>query len=411
MNYKDESLSTLADSFRSIEDPRDDRGKLHKLIDIFIMVVYGCLWGHTDFTNMGIELKYKEDFFTEMLGLEYGVPSHDTLSAVFSIIDPYEFLESFINWIVGIANAKGKQVAFDGKAIRAACDKVHNGKVPFIVNAFIVDLGLCIGQVRIDEKTNEIKGIPEMIKWLDLKGAVVTIDAIGCQKEIIKLLIEKEAHFIISVKGNQPTLHSDIIFEMESRISEKKLEDERVKKYTKKGITIETPINDVMSVFEQYNKGHSRLEKRIYYVWNDSSCVNKDDWDGIEAIGMVIRERREIHRDGENEIIDEEPSIEFETHILSMKMSAKEYACYVRGHWKIENSLHWVLDDFHREDRCTARINNATENLALLRKFIFNLMNLDENVKGMSKKAKSIYYRNQPGAIEKLLFEVIPSKY
>ena len=411
MIYKDERLNTLAGSFKPIEDPRDNRGKLHKLTDIFIMVVYGCLWGHTDFTNMAIELKYREEFFTEMLGLQNGVPSHDTLSAVFGIISPCEFLEAFIGWIAGIANAKGKQVAFDGKAIRAACDKVHTGKVPFIVNAYIVDLGLCIGQVRIDEKTNEIKGIPDMIKWLDLEGAVVTIDAIGCQEEIVKLLKEKGSDFVLSVKGNQPTLHNDIIFEIESKLLEKEIEDKNIKRYAEKGIQIETPVNDVMSIYEQYEKGHSRLERRTYYVWNDSSCVDPEKWTGVEAIGMVSRERLVIHKDADNEIVEESPSVEFETHIISKKMTAKEYACYVRGHWGIENSLHYVLDDFFREDRCTARIKNATENLALLRKFIYNLMNLDEDVKGMSRKRRAIYYRNKPGAIEKLLFQIIPSKY
>jgi len=411
MKYRDDKLNVLAGEFEVIEDIRDSRGKRHRLIDILILAVYGLLWGHTDFTNMAIALKYKEEFFTKLLGLPNGVPSHDTFSAVFSIIDQVVFLECFINWIWGIANACGQHVAIDGKAIRAACEKIHKGKVPYIVNAYLVDLGLCIGQIRIDAKTNEIKGIPEMLKWLDLEGAVVTIDAIGCQREIVKQLKEMNAHFVLPVKENQPALHEDIRLEMHTMIDEKKKEDKKIKESVEKGIKIETPVNDVMDVYNQYNEGHSRWEKRTYYVWNDNSCVNKEKWPCVESVGMVIRERLEIHKDENNEIIDEEPSVEVETYIMDQKMKALEFACYVRGHWGIENSLHWVLDDFFREDRCTARVKNATENLALLRKFVYNLMNLDENVAGMSRKHRSIYYQNEPGAVEKLLFETIPSKY
>jgi predicted transposase YbfD/YdcC len=411
MIYKNENLNSLARILDAIEDPRGSKGKLHRLTDILVLSIYGVLWGHTDFVNMARDLRYSEDFFTRLLGLKNGVPSHDTFSAVFSIIDPAEFLECFITWIVGIANAGGKHVAIDGKAVRAACDKVHSGRVPYLVNAFIVDAGLCIGQIRIDEKTNEIKGIPEMLEWLDLEGAVVTMDAIGCQRAITEKLSQKRADFVLPVKGNQPDLHSDIMLEMNTRIAERDFLTERLRQAAAKGKTLTVGEDPLFDEYVHLNKDHSRIERRKYYVLNDSACVNTQLWPHVKSIGLVARERQVIHRDKDDEIINEEPSVEYETYIMSREMTAEEFGCYARGHWGIENSLHWVLDDFFREDRCTARKSHATENLGLLRKFVFNMMNVDGNTKGMSKKAKQVYYRNDPEAVAKLILGDIPSRY
>ncbi|MDR2568737.1 MAG: ISAs1 family transposase [Oscillospiraceae bacterium] len=411
MRYKNEDLNTIARHFECIEDPRDERGKLHRLIDIFVLTIYGSLWGHTDFTNMSAELKFHEAFFTELLGLPNGIPSHDTFSAVFSIISPQAFLECFISWLTGIFTLKGKHVAIDGKAVRAACEKIHGGKVPMLVNAYVVDMGLCIGQIRIDDKTNEIKGIPEMIEWLDLEGAVVSIDAIGCQKEIAEQLIEKGSDFILQVKENQPTLHEDILFEMQTRINEKAASGERNKKLKEKGFNNEVHKNEAIDVFETFECDHSRIERRTYYILNDNACIHPEEWPHIKSMGLVIRERLSIKRDGAGEIIDGEPSVEDALYVMSKTMKAEEFASYARGHWKIENSLHWVLDDFFREDRCTSRAGDATENLALMRKIVFNLTKMDENVKGKSMRWKQGYYRSHPGAVLELIFQEVPNKY
>ena len=408
MQYKYESLNTLAAVFSNIEDPRDNRGKLHKLLDIFILTVFGLLWGHTDFTNMELDLKYHTEYFTMLLGLENGIPSHDTFSTAFSIINPAEFLECFIQWIVDLTRAKGNHIAIDGKAIRAACEKVYRKKVPMLLNALMVETGICIGQLKVEAKTNEIKGIPDLLAWLDIEGAVVTTDAVGCQKEIIKILLSKGADFVLPVKDNQSTMHKDIQLEFNTVIAENEIEVAATKKYAEKGITISTPIADKLCVHQEFSQGHSRMERRTYYVWHDTSCISKDEWTGVECVGMAVRERLNIHRDDNGEIIDEEPTIETETYIISKHMSAEEFGCYSRHHWAIENSLHWVLDDALREDRCTARKGHATENLGLMRKIIYNLLKLDDAVQGMSVRAKQVYYRNNPDAVCKLLFEVVP---
>ena len=408
MDYKFEPLGTLAAIFGTIEDTRDNRGKRHRLLDIFILTVFGLLWGHTDFTNMAIDLKYKEEYFTELLGLENGIPSHDTFSAAFSIIDPAEFLECFIQWIVELTRAKGRHVAIDGKAVRAACEKVYRKKVPMLINALMVDTGICIGQLKVEAKTNEIKGIPDLLGWLDIEGAVVTTDAIGCQKEIVKIIVGKGADFVLPVKGNQSNMHKDIKLEMDTVIAAQRLEAEAAKKHAGKGIKIETPLTDTLGIYQELDKGHSRIECRTYYVWNDPTCVCKEEWPEVAGVGVAIRERLVIHRDGEGEIIDEEPTVETETYIISREMGAEEFGCYARRHWAIENSLHWVLDDTLREDRCTARKGHATENLGLMRKIVYNLLKLDPAAQGMSVRAKQVYYRNNPDAICRLIFEVVP---
>jgi len=408
MQYKFEPLNTLAAILGSIEDPRDNRGKRHKLLDIFIMTVFGLLWGHTDFTNMVIDLKYHEAYFTELLGLENGIPSHDTFSAAFSIINPAEFLECFIQWIADLTRPQGKHVAIDGKAIRAACEKVYRKKVPMLINALMVDTGICIGQLRVEAKTNEIKGIPDLLDWLDLRGAVVTTDAIGCQKDITKILIGKGADFVLPVKDNQANLHKDIKLEMDTIIAQQQLEASVAKEYAEKGIKIATPLTDMLGIHQEFDKCHSRIERRTYYVWNDASCVFKDEWPDVAAVGMVVRERLVIHRGEEGEMTDEKPTVETESYIISRRMNAEEFACFSRRHWAIENSLHWVLDDALREDRCTARKGHATENIGLMRKIVYNLLKLDSDVQNMSVRAKQIYYRNNPDAVCRLLFEVVP---
>jgi predicted transposase YbfD/YdcC len=408
MQYKFEPLNTLAVIFGSIEDPRDNRGKRHKLLDIFILTVFGLLWGHTDFTNMVIDLKYHEAYFSELLGIANGIPSHDTFSAAFSIINPAEFLECFIQWITDLTCPKGKHVAIDGKAVRAACEKVYRKKVPMLINALMVDTGICIGQLRVEAKTNEIKGIPDLLGWLDIKGAVVTTDAIGCQKDIIKIILGEGADFVLPVKDNQANLHKDIKLEMDTIIAEQRLEASAVKKYAEKGIEIAAPLTDILSVHQEFDQGHSRIERRTYYVWNDASCVFKDEWPDVTAVGMAVRERLLIHRSEDGEIMYEEPTVETETYIISRRMNAEEFACFSRHHWAIENSLHWVLDDAMREDRCTARKGHATENIGLMRKIVYNLMKLDSDVQNMSFRAKQIYYRNNPDAVCRLLFELVP---
>ena len=299
-------------------------------------------------------------------------------------------------------------MAIDGKAVRAACEKVYGKKVPVLINALVVDTGICVGQLKVEAKTNEIKGIPDLLGWLDVAGAVVTSDAIGCQKEIIKLLAGKGADFVLPVKDNQLNMHKDIQMEMETVIAEQRAEAAAARRYAERGTKIETPLTDKLGAHQENDQGHSRIERRTYYTWGDPSSISKEEWPEVAGVGMVVRERLVVHRDENDEIIEERPTVEIETYMLSRHMSAEEFGCYARGHWAIENSLHWVLDDALREDRCTARIGHAKENLGLMRKIVYNMLKLDDAVQGMSVRAKQVYFRNNLDAVCRLVFEVVP---
>ena len=172
----------LFERFEVLEDPRDIRGKKYKLIDILIMTIYGLLFGLKDFVNIADYMKLNEEYFTELLGLENGTPSHDCLSDIYARIDSKKFMEIFIKWTKDIVHKKtGKKISIDGKAVRSATDKINNGNIPYIVSAFIGELGLSIGQVKVDDKSNEITAIPELLDLIDIEGAIITIDAIGTQ--------------------------------------------------------------------------------------------------------------------------------------------------------------------------------------------------------------------------------------
>lgn len=183
----------LFERFEILEDPRDIRGKKYKLIDILIMTIYGLLCGLTDYTNIADFMKIKEDYFTKLLNLENGTPSHDCLSDLFAAIDSKKFMEIFIEWTKEILNKKtGKNISIDGKAIKSATDKINNGNIPYIVSAFIGELGLSIGQIKVNDKSNEITAIPELLDLLDVEGATITIDAIGTQENIVNKIVEKK---------------------------------------------------------------------------------------------------------------------------------------------------------------------------------------------------------------------------
>ena len=185
-------MKSLVNHFEILEDPRDIRGRKHELINILIMTIYGILCGYTDFENLADFLKVKEDYFINLLNLENGTPSHDTLSRVFAIIDSKNFLEIFITWIKEIIEEKGLHISIDGKAIKSARDKINGGNTPYIVSAFLSDIGLSIGQVKVDDKSNEITAIPELIKLLDIEGKIITIDAIGTQEDICNLITSEK---------------------------------------------------------------------------------------------------------------------------------------------------------------------------------------------------------------------------
>ena len=371
--------------FLDLVDRRDTRGLRHNLADIIVMSIYAVLCGYTDAENMAFFMKLQEPYFSKMLDLKYGVPSADTLLRVFAIIEPEKFMQMFYQWIRDVLSAIQKNneselqhIAIDGKAVRAAA--VKGGNIPYIISAYLENYGLSIGQLKVGEKTNEIKEIPKLLKELDITDCVITIDAIGCQKQIAKQIIDQKGHYCLAVKTNQAILYEEIkeYFSYAEKEEAKKL-----------------------STYETLEKNHGRIEKRKYWISSDIGYLTgKEKWKNLKTIGKVesIRE------------MDEKRSFETRYYILDQEMTAEEMSRIVRGHWGIENNLHWVLDVHFREDACKIKAEKAMQNLSLIRKICYNLMKLDKRFdkkKKMTYKKMSMLYTYHLEYVQELIFEKI----
>ena len=375
-------MKSLYNHFEILEDPRDIRGKRHKLVNILIMTIYGILCGYTDFTNLADFLKVHENYFTNLLNLENGTPSHDTLSKVFSIIDSKKFLDIFIKWIKESIENNGIHLSIDGKAIKSARDKINGGNTPYIVSAFLSDIGISVGQVKVDDKSNEITAIPELIKLLDIEGKIITIDAIGTQEEICNLITskEKKGEYILKVKDNQKDLKDDI------------------KTYFDLGLKRD---DSNIAIWEtDCEKDHGRIEKRTYYLSYEIDCISdKQKWKSVNAIGRIDVKRIE----GEKEKITKH------YYILSKNFSVETFINTTREHWNIECGLHWRLDVIMDEDHSRNRNGNSIDNLSLIRKIVFNLARLDNSMgEKLTLKQKMTRYMSDFKNIENLIFNVIP---
>ena len=371
----------LFERFEILEDPRDIRGKKYKLIDILIMTIYGLLCGLKDYVNIADFMKLKEDYFTKLLNLENGTPSHDCLSDVFAVIDSKKFMEIFIEWTKYIVKIKtGKKISIDGKAIKSATDKINNGNIPYIVSAFIGELGISIGQVKVDDKSNEITAIPDLLDLLDLEGATITIDAIGTQEEIVNKIVDKGAHYVLPVKDNQRELKKQIKSHFESYNN--LYGNSEV--FYKKGI----------------EKDHGRIEEREYFLsYNTTKIKDKDKWKTVKAIAYT-----KVYRTFRDETIMTE-----NYYIIDYEISIEKLIESIRDHWNIECGLHWKLDVILEEDHSRNRVNNSINNLSIMRKIVFNLASLDNSFGKVPLQRKLTRYMLDFNNIEKLIFEVIPS--
>ena len=371
----------LFERFEVLEDPRDERGKKYKLIDILIMTIYGLLCGLKDFTNIADFMKLKEDYFTKLLNLENGTPSHDCLSDLYASIDPKQFMKIFIEWTKDILEKKtGKKISIDGKAIKSATDKINNGNIPYIVSAFIGEIGLSIGEVKVDDKSNEITAIPELLDLLDIEGATITIDAIGTPEDIVNKIVNKGGHYVLPVKDNQRILKKEIKSQFDS-------------------------YNNLLGNPEVFHKStvdkdHGRIEEREYYLtYNTSKITDKKKWNTVNAVAYMRVTRTE--RD--------ETTITDNYYIIDNKIEIDKLIDAIRDHWNIECGLHWRLDVILDEDHSTNKVGNSIENLSIIRKIIFNLASLDNRFGKVPLQRKLTRYMLDFENIEKLIFEVIPS--
>lgn len=341
--------SQIAEHFGQVKDPRQHQVD-HLLIDIITIALCAVVCGADSWVEVEEYGKAKESWFRSFLRLPHGIPSHDTFGRVFSLIDPHEFQRAFVSWIRAISQlSKGEIVAIDGKRLRHSYDD-HLGKAAIHrVSAWATQNRLVLGQLKTDQKSNEITAIPELLKLLVLKDCIVTIDAMGCQTEIAQLIIEAEADYVLALKGNQGTLHDDV---------------KDLFAYAQ-----ETNFKEVAYDFKQtFDKNHGRLEIRRYWTISEPEFLDfvdpKGKWPKLRSLGMVETQRFEA----------DQKSSEIRYYISSLEGEAAQFGQVVRSHWQIENKLHWVLDVAFGEDLSRVRTGYAAENLALLRHIALNLL-------------------------------------
>jgi len=310
--------------------------------------------GADDFVAIAAFGRKKRQWLSRFLDLRAGIPSHDRFNAILAAIRPEEFEKCLLSWITALHELTGGQViAIDGKTLRRSFDKATGKAAIQMVSAWATANQIRLGQVVVDAESNEITAIPKLLEILELSGALVTIDAAGCQTEIAQKILDGDGEYILAVKGNQPKLRAGI-----KRYFDDHLADDfaRVK----------------ASRYETHEKGHGREETRWYYVCPvPKDLPDRARWPGVKAIGVAISS---VDRDGKN-------CCETRYYILSRKMPAREFAGAVRGHWGIENRLHWQLDVTFREDQCRVRKGHADVNLSILRRAALSMLRNEKTEK------------------------------
>jgi predicted transposase YbfD/YdcC len=368
---------TIADHFGKMEDPRVGWSIQHKLIDIITIAICAVICGADTWVDIETYGLAKLEWFKQFLELPNGIPSHDTFARVFARLNPEQFQQSFLSWIKSISNVtQGEVIAIDGKTLRHSYDRSQSQGAISMVSAWATNNRLVLGQVKVDKKSNEIKAIPELIKVLSLRGCIVTIDAIGCQKEIVKLIAQQEADYIITLKKNQGSLYKRV----EALFSEALRS-----KYQ----------GFIHSIERTSEESHSREETR--YCVMLSNVQNQIDpegkWQNLHSIG-----RADVMR-----TVKGKTKIETRYFISSLPNNAKLLAGSIRQHWGIENSLHWVLDVAFREDDSRIRKDNAPQNFAILRHIAHSLLQQNKSVKtGIKNKRLKAGWDN--GYLASVLF-------
>jgi predicted transposase YbfD/YdcC len=353
--------TTLYESFSRLYDPRVNRRKKHNLVDIIILSILAVLSGAESYNS--IELFGRENllFLKQFLSLKNGIPSHDTINRVFQILNPQQFERCFMMWAQSLKDASilEKVIAIDGKTIRGSKDSFHHKSPLHSVHAWSVENGICLGQMQCGEKTNEITTIPKILDLLAISGSIITIDAMGTQRNIAKKIVENGADYILSVKGNQGRL------------------EEEVQTTCKQ--------NQPVSVNCIEEKGHGRIETRRSEVFEKGLIV--DDENGWEKLTSVIKitSIRELPNKTETQ----------ERFYISSLDTTSNFNKHIRNHWAVENNLHWTLDMTFREDEQRKRAKHAAKNFAIVRKIGLNLLKKDSGTESLrSKRLKAAWNKD-----------------
>jgi predicted transposase YbfD/YdcC len=347
-------LQHFATHFENLTDPRMHRTRRHVLQEILVLVLCAMIANANSYVDIERFGKAKLGFLRRFLELPNGIPSHDTIGRVLAQVEPAALLLCLQDWLADLrAHLGGEHVAIDGKTSRGSYDGDKRPNALHLVSAWATEARLFLGQVAVAEKSNEITAIPQLLELLDIKGDTVTIDAMGCQKEIAKVIVAKEADYVLAVKDNQPNLHK-ALHEAFMEFAEGDYEEASMRRYKTVG------------------RDHGRMETREYFIAAaPADLPGIDDWEELKSIGMVMRTRVE------GASIMEEVAY----YIGSIEPQVKHFARVVRGHWGIETTLHWSLDVTFSEDQSRVRKNRGPENLGMLRRLVVSLLHQDTSCK------------------------------
>ncbi len=351
-------VSPLTEQFSNLKDPRIDRTKRHKLIDIVTIAICAVVCGADTCVDVELFGKSKKEWLSGILDLPNGIPSHDTFGRVFAMLDAKQFEAGFIEWVRRVSNVtQGQIVAIDGKTVRRSHDKRIGKGAIHMVSAWASAHRMILGQTKVDAKSNEITAIPELLRVLEVPGCIVTIDAMGCQKEIAQTITGQGADYVLALKENQPQLYQDVKDTF--------------------NLARQAEFSSIPHDFhETLEKSHGRIETGRCWTISDPDLISYLDdrrqWKKLNSIAMV-ESRREV---------DGKVSVESRFYISSLPGDSGVMLNAVRGHWGIENSVHWVLDIAFREDESRVRKGDAAENLSVLRRMTLNMLKHETTSKG-----------------------------
>jgi len=354
---------SLSEHFKDLTDPRINRTKEHELLDILIIGLCCLLCGGESFNDMADFGEAKRQWFQTFLSLRHGIPSHDTFNRVFAALDPQEFLACFLRWTQSLRQAIPQEiVALDGKALRRALNRHESPK--YVVSAWAESNNLVLGQLKVEEKSNEITAVPELLRVLELAGCIVTVDAMGCQKKIAREIIEADADYVLALKGNQETVHAEVKRFLDHAVAEAQR--------PRPAGTVVPPMAATLERHQTVEKDHGRIETRTYYQSDDLAWLaERGRWEKLRSVGMVEATRE----------VNGQTTTERRYYLSSLPLGVATFARAVRGHWGVENKLHWVLDVCFGEDYSRARQGYAAENLATLRRLALNLLKQEKTKK------------------------------
>lgn len=349
------SIPKMIECFSDLSDPRIDRCKRHKLIDIIVIGLCAMICGAEGPTGMTAFGKAKKNWLMQFLDLSHGVPSHDTFGRVLSVIEPGEFEQCLLKWVnEQVSLSKGEVVALDGKTLRGSHNKAQGQESIEIVSAWAASQRLTLGQTKVADNSNEITAVPEVLATLNVEGCVVTVDAMNCQKTIAAQIRKQKADYVLALKGNHKHLR-DQVAEFLNSVRE------------------DRTVGFNISTYQTVDGEHGRIENRRYWhVTAPDFLPEKSAWQDLNSVGMV-ESTREI-----NGLVTKE----IRYYLSSLPVNAEVFGNAVRAHWGIENSCHWMLDVVFREDQCRIRIGNAAENMSTLRRLSLNLLRRDKTEKG-----------------------------